>query len=107
MSGETILVVDDSSLTREFIVDYVLKPKGYRAMQAIDGAEGLRLAREHKPDLIILDMEMPKLDGMGVLRALKESGLNFPVIMSTAHGSEQIASRSLSAGCARLRPQAL
>jgi len=98
MSGETILVVEDSHHTREFIVDYVLKPQGYRAMQAVDGAEGLRLAREHKPDLIILDMELPKLDGMGVLHGLKESGLNFPVIMSTAHGSEQIAVEAFHLG---------
>ena len=98
MSGETILVVDDSHHTREFVVDYVLKPKGYLAILAVDGAEGVRLALEQHPDLIILDMELPKLDGMQVLHALKDNGLNIPVIMSTAHGSEQIAVEAFRLG---------
>src|SRR5512137_2472120 len=98
MSGETILVVDDSHHTREFIVDYVLKPKGYRAVLAVDGVEGVQLALEQKPDLIILDMKLPKLDGMDVLHALKDNGLNIPVIMVTAHGSEQIAVEAFRLG---------
>lgn len=98
MSGETILVVDDSRHTREFIVDYILKPKGYLAILAVDGAAGVQLALEQKPDLIILDVELPKLDGMGVLRALKDNGLNLPVIISTAHGSEQMAVEAFRLG---------
>src|SRR5512143_645027 len=98
MAGETILVVDDSRPTREFIVDYVLKPKGYLAILAVDGAEGVQLALDQHPDLIILDIELPKLDGMGVLHALKDNGLNIPVIMSTAHGSEQIAVEAFRLG---------
>jgi class 3 adenylate cyclase/DNA-binding response OmpR family regulator len=98
VSGETILVVDDSHHTREFIVDYVLRPKGYLAILAVDGAEGVQLALDQKPDLIILDIELPKLDGMGVLHALKDNGLSIPVIMSTAHGSEQIAVEAFRLG---------
>ena len=89
MAGETILVVDDARPTREFIVEYVLKPKGFRPILAVNGAEGLQLARAQNPDLIILDFELPKLSGLEVLEALKADGLNIPVIMSTAHGSEQ------------------
>jgi DNA-binding response OmpR family regulator len=59
MAGETILVVDDSRATREFIVDYVLKPKGFLAILAVDGDEGVQLALEQNPDLIILDVELP------------------------------------------------
>jgi class 3 adenylate cyclase/DNA-binding response OmpR family regulator len=98
MAGETILVIDDSRATREFIVDYVLKPKGYLAVLAVDGAEGVQLALEQKPDLIILDVELPKMDGMEVLHALKQNGVNVPVIMSTAHGSEQIATEAFRLG---------
>jgi class 3 adenylate cyclase/DNA-binding response OmpR family regulator len=89
MAGETILVIDDSRPTREFILEYVLKPKGFRSLLAVNGAEGLQLARTQSPDLIILDLELPKLTGMEVLQALKSEALNIPVIMSTAHGSEQ------------------
>jgi class 3 adenylate cyclase/DNA-binding response OmpR family regulator len=98
MAGETILVVDDSRPTREFIVDYVLKPKGYLTILAVDGEEGVQLAVEQHPDLIILDVELPRLDGMGVLHALKANGLSIPVIMSTAHGSEQVAIEAFRLG---------
>jgi class 3 adenylate cyclase/DNA-binding response OmpR family regulator len=98
MAGETILVVDDSRPTREFIVDYVLKPKGYLTILAVDGEEGVQLALEQNPDLMILDVELPRLDGMGVLHALKANGLSIPVIMSTAHGSEQVAIEAFRLG---------
>lgn len=91
MSGETILVVDDSKPTRDFVVDYVLKPNGYRPLTARDGEEGLRVALDKLPDLIILDLEMPKLGGVEVLKALRKKAVSIPVILSTAHGSEAIA----------------
>jgi class 3 adenylate cyclase/DNA-binding response OmpR family regulator len=91
MTGETILVVDDSKTTRDFAIDYVLKPYGYRALAAVDGEDGLRVALETLPDLIILDLEMPRLNGLEVLRALRKRALTIPVILSTAHGSEGIA----------------
>src|SRR5512136_928772 len=98
MAGETILVVDDSRPTRDFIVEYVLKPKGYRAILAVDGEEGVQLAIEQHPDLIILDVELPRMDGMEVLHALKANGLNIPVIVATAHGSEQVATEAFRLG---------
>ena len=107
MSGETILVVDDSHHTREFIVDYVLKPKGYLAILAVDGAEGVQSGAGTTPRSDHPRRGTAQLDGMDVLHALKANGLNIPVIMSTAHGSEQIADRSVPAGRARLRAQAV
>jgi class 3 adenylate cyclase/DNA-binding response OmpR family regulator len=91
MAGETILVVDDSKPTRDFCVEYVLKPNRYVPCVARDGEEGIRLALQHKPDLIILDLEMPKLSGLDVLKALRAQSLSIPVILATAHGSEALA----------------
>jgi class 3 adenylate cyclase/DNA-binding response OmpR family regulator len=91
MSGETILVVDDSKATLDFAVDYVLKPNGYKPLIAHDGAEGVRKAFNESPDLIVLDFEMPRMNGLEVLRTLNDRSLNIPVILSTAHGSEAIA----------------
>jgi class 3 adenylate cyclase/CheY-like chemotaxis protein len=91
MASETILVVDDSKTTRDFAVEYVLKPHGYKPLIAVDGEDGLRVALETLPDLIILDLEMPRLNGLDVLRALRKRALTIPVILSTAHGSEGIA----------------
>lgn len=98
MAGETILVVDDSKPTRDFCVDYVLKPNRYVPCVAGDGEEGIRLALLHKPDLIILDLEMPKLGGLDVLKALRAQSLSIPVILATAHGSEALAIEAFRLG---------
>ncbi|HLF26850.1 MAG TPA: adenylate/guanylate cyclase domain-containing protein [Anaerolineae bacterium] len=91
MAGECVLVIDDSKQAREFAAEYVLKPCGFEVVLARDGAEGIRLALQSPPDLIILDYEMPKMNGLEVMRALRAKHLTIPVILSTAHGSEQFA----------------
>lgn len=91
MAGEKILVVDDGKENREFVVEYVLKPAGFEAFQAKDGLEGLEAARRLSPDLILLDLQMPRLNGIQVLEALRDEALNIPVILMTFHGSEEIA----------------
>jgi CheY-like chemotaxis protein/class 3 adenylate cyclase len=91
MSGETILVVDDGKENRDFIVEYVLEPNGFVPLVARDGMEGLEMARQHHPDLILLDLQMPRMDGLQVLDALNAEQLDIPVILMTFHGSEEIA----------------
>lgn len=91
MSGELILIVDDSRENRQFIVDIILKPNRFRYLEARDGLEGLEIARRESPDLILLDLQMPRLDGRGVLEALRRENLNIPVVLMTFHGTEEIA----------------
>lgn len=91
MAGETILVVDDTRDNLEFVVEYVLQPKGFVALTANNGQEGLDLVLKHNPDLILLDYNMPVLDGPGMLREMQKFNLNIPVILMTFHGSEDIA----------------
>ncbi|MEP7288068.1 MAG: adenylate/guanylate cyclase domain-containing protein [Chloroflexota bacterium] len=91
MTNERILVVDDSKENREFIIDYILKPNGFEVLEARDGVEGMAFARKDSPDLILLDLQMPRLDGRGVLQALRRENLNMPVVLMTFHGSEEIA----------------
>lgn len=98
MAGETILVVDDGQENRDFIVEYILKPNQYRALLARDGHEGLRQAFQHEPDLILLDYQMPKMDGRGVLEALAERGMEIPVVLMTFYGSEEIAIETFRLG---------
>ncbi len=90
MADETILVVDDGEENREFVVEYILKPNGYQPLLARDGREGLQLAVEHVPDLMLLDLQMPRMNGREVLMALAERGLDIPVVLMTFHGSEEI-----------------
>ncbi|MBN1680735.1 MAG: response regulator [Anaerolineae bacterium] len=86
-----VLVVDDGRDNREFIVDYVLKPNGYTALVARDGLEGMDMVRKYHPDVILLDLQMPRMNGMQVLDALNDEGWSIPVILMTFHGSEEIA----------------
>lgn len=91
MAGETILVVDDGRENREFVVDYVLKPNGYGALTAKDGQEGLEMALAYRPDLILLDLQMPRMNGIEVLQHLSQENADIPVILMTFHGSEDVA----------------
>lgn len=88
---ERILIVDDGRENREFIAQYVLEPNGYEALMAKDGKEGLDMAIAHHPDLILLDYQMPRMNGVQVLRAMAEQGLYIPTILMTFYGAEELA----------------
>ena len=91
MAGERILVVDDGQENREFVVDYVLRPAGYQTLVARDGLEGVEMALRHRPDLILLDLQMPRMNGIQVLKTLASRKADIPIILMTFHGSEEIA----------------
>ena len=83
----TVLIVEDDPETVELVSLY-LRRDGYRVLSASDGLEGLRLAREAQPDLVILDLMLPRLDGMQVGRILREEA-DVPIIMPTARVDEE------------------
>lgn len=91
MQNELILIVDDGKDNRDFLVEHVLTPNGFRTLEASDGYEGLQLALENHPDLILLDLQMPRMNGIQVLEQLQANGMDIPVILMTFHGSEDIA----------------
>lgn len=84
--GSRILVVDDEKNIVD-IIKYNLKKEGYEVMTAGDGEEALRLNEEFKPDIILLDIMMPKLDGYAVCRKIREK-YDTPIIMLTARAEE-------------------
>jgi two-component system phosphate regulon sensor histidine kinase PhoR len=98
MAGERVLVVDDSLVYRDLLVNHVLTPNGYQPLTASDGETGLHTALEETPDLIIMDMQMPGMNGIQVLEALYDAGSEIPVIMMTLHGSEDLAVRAFRLG---------
>src|SRR5690606_32935896 len=67
-----ILIVEDNTANLE-LVRYLLESAGYRTLSAMDGVEGLAMARREKPDLVLCDLQLPQLDGYGVLQGLRES----------------------------------
>ncbi len=88
---ERILIVDDGRENREFIAEYVLQPNGYEVLMAKDGREGLEIALAEHPDLILLDYQMPRMNGIQVLKAMAEQGMYTPVILMTFYGAEELA----------------
>ncbi len=87
MAGKRVLIVDDDRKTVELVTLY-LKRDGYRVLTAYDGIEVLRQAREGRPDLIVLDLMLPGMDGLEVCRTLREES-DVPIIMLTARTTEQ------------------
>lgn len=87
MANKTVLVVDDDIKTVELVKLY-LNRDGYKVLVAYDGVEALRLARENHPDLIVLDLMLPGIDGLKVCQTLRAES-DVPVIMLTAKTTEQ------------------
>ncbi|MEA3326881.1 MAG: response regulator, partial [Chloroflexota bacterium] len=81
-----ILVVDDEVKIVELVSDY-LKRAGYDILSAYDGESALEKVRREKPDLIILDLGLPKMDGLDVTRSIRQSSVA-PIIMLTARSDE-------------------
>ncbi len=93
-----VLIIDDRRENIVFLANNILKPKGYDVITAMDGEKGLHKALEEKPDLIIMDLRMPKMNGLEVLTALREAQCPIPVILTTFHGSESVAIEAFRLG---------
>jgi CheY-like chemotaxis protein len=98
MAGETILIIEDRRENIVHLANNVLKPQGYHVLTAMDGQRGLKRIMADEPDLVILDLNMPKMDGLEVLSALQERDIKVPVILTTFYGSEQVAQQALRLG---------
>jgi len=93
----SILVIDDSSFARKSVVR-MLAVAGNHVLEAANGREGLEKAEKHKPDCIILDLLMPEMDGLEVLRALKERECAIPVIVVSADIQETTRKECMELG---------
>ena len=94
---ERILIIEDETPMRTALAD-LLAAEGYRPLTAADGASGLERALTEKPDLILLDVMMPKLDGFAVCTELRRLGCEVPVVMLTAKGQVDDRVSGLDAG---------
>ncbi|MEQ1840161.1 MAG: response regulator, partial [Verrucomicrobiales bacterium] len=97
----TILIVDDEEDIRELIAVNLLREEDYKLLEAVNGLEALHLAKTRRPDVIILDLMLPEMDGLTVFRNLREDPRtkSTPVIMLTARGrlEEKITGLELGA----------
>lgn len=97
MSGENILIADDSTDIRATLADY-LKSLGYRVQTAPDGQKAIALLGAQPLDLVITDLQMPHVDGLGVLQAVKAHDADLPVIILTGHPTVESAVDALRRG---------
>jgi two-component system response regulator PilR (NtrC family) len=93
----TILVVDDEQGMREFLT-VLLEHQGYRVIAASDGEQALQLIAHQPPDLVISDVRMPKVDGIGLLAGIRETHPHLPVIMMTAYASSDSTIQAMRLG---------
>ncbi len=83
--GANVLIVDDQYGIR-ILLNEVLQKEGYVTFQAANGVQAINIAKTHAPDLVLLDMKIPGMDGIEILKKLKEHDPTIPVIMMTAYG---------------------
>ncbi|HEX8243950.1 MAG TPA: response regulator [Longimicrobium sp.] len=96
----TILLVEDNEMNRDML-SRRLERKGFRVVLAVDGLGGVEMAGQHAPDLVLMDMSLPVLDGWEATRRLKAGPAtrHIPVIALTAHAMSGDRERAIDAGC--------
>lgn len=100
MTGKKILIVDDNPMNLELATD-LLEAKGFQVLQAEDAATCIELAKKEKPDLILMDIQLPGMDGLSATRILKEepTAKNIPIVALTAHAMMGEKEKAFEAGC--------
>ncbi len=96
----TLLLVEDNEMNRDMLSRRLIR-RGFEILMAVDGQQGVEMAREKRPDLILMDMSLPVMDGWTATRLLKDdaSTASIPVIGLTAHAMAGDREKCLEAGC--------
>ena len=95
-----ILLVEDNEMNRDMLARR-LQRKGFQIIAAVDGAQGVTMAQTHAPDLILMDMSLPGLDGWEATRQIKAAveTRSIPIIALTAHALSSDREKAIEAGC--------
>lgn len=98
--AQTILVIEDNDRNRR-LIRILLKSNGYKAIEAATGAEAMDYLRDHVPDLILMDIQLPYTDGLALTKEIKSNAKtkNIPIIAVTAYAMKGDRERMLEAGC--------
>ena len=100
MNAVKILIIEDNELNRDMLSRRLIR-RGYDIVLAVDALEGIRMAESEKPDLILMDMSLPVMNGCEATKILKASDatMKIPVIALTAHAMNSDREQALEAGC--------
>jgi len=95
-----ILVVEDNEANL-YLIRFMLKKSGYKVIEAMDGTKGVELAVKKKPDLIIMDIQLPDINGLEVTKRIRASevGSDIPIIALTSYAMAGDREKALAAGC--------
>jgi CheY-like chemotaxis protein len=99
-----VLVVDDSAMDRRLASGF-LRRAGMDVTEAVDGAQALAAIAARLPDIVVTDLQMPEMDGLELVEAIRREHPGLPVVLMTAHGSEEIAVQALRRGAASYVPK--
>jgi CheY-like chemotaxis protein len=99
--NNTILVIEDNDVNMELFRDILFGIRKYRMLEAVDAETGIRLAREHHPDLILMDIELPGMDGLSATRLIKKDGelADIPIVALTSYAMSGDEKKARAAGC--------
>ena len=97
--GRTILIVEDYADSRYFM-KYLLESIGYEVLEAVNGSEAVEMVHTHFPDLILMDISLPVMDGLAATKAIRsvKRTSEVPIIAVTAHG-KRVYNQAIEAGC--------
>jgi two-component system, cell cycle response regulator DivK len=95
-----VLVIEDNEKNR-YLISFILKGEGYKVAEAITGEEGVGMAVSERPDLILMDIQLPGIDGYEATRRIRAtpSGAGIPIIALTSYAMTGDRERALAAGC--------
>lgn len=99
-SSKTVLVVEDNELNKKLLED-LIQTRGHRVLSAVDGSEALDLVRAHRPDLVLMDIQLPEVSGLEITKIMKADPAlrHIPVIAVTAFAMKGDEERILDGGC--------
>jgi two-component system cell cycle response regulator DivK len=97
---KTVLIIEDNDLNMRLFAD-LLQAEGYRVLESREGVAGFQMARQERPDLIVMDIELPDISGLEITRWLKDDArlAHIPIVAVTAYATKGDEARVLEAGC--------
>jgi CheY-like chemotaxis protein len=101
MENKTVLVIEDNELNMK-LVRSMLQLRHYQVLEAGDAETGIQIAREHLPDIILMDIQLPGMDGLEATRIIRKDPVlsNIPVMALTSYAMQGDEQKAISAGCA-------
>jgi CheY-like chemotaxis protein len=101
MKQKTILVIEDNDLNMK-LVRGILSTTAYEMIEAVDAETGLKMIREHRPELVLMDIQLPGMNGLSATKVIKseESTKNIPIIALTSYAMQGDKEKALEVGCA-------